>query len=144
MTINPHTAAVRQLPAIRQRYEVLYRCQPRRELLYQRGKADIEEQDLVARMIDDVLELLRKQSRIDGVQYRAAAGYAVKELEMTVPIPGQCAHAIARLHAESGHQIGNPRCAPFDIGVCATMNRSVDSAGDDLTFGMNVRGVLNQ
>ena len=62
----------------------------------QRGETDIDEQDLVLRVVDDVGDVVRVQPRIDGVADRLHPGRGIVHLQMTVAVPGQGADPVPR------------------------------------------------
>ncbi len=69
---------------IRHGDERLHGLDQRRQLRDQGRKRDVKEQDLVFSMVDDVVDLFREQTRVDGVQHRAAARNAVIQGQMAV------------------------------------------------------------
>ena len=89
----------------------------RRELLDQRHENRIEEDVAIFGMVDDVLDLLRKQARIDGVQDAAAAGHAVVQLEMAIAVPGQRGDALAMTDAQRFKRVGDPLRPRRDIAI---------------------------
>ena len=89
--------------AIGHHHIVLHRLQRGRELRHQRRKAHIEKQHLVFRVVDDVVDLLWEQTRVDRVQHRPAARHAVIQRQMPVGVPSQCAHPVPGLHAQDLH-----------------------------------------
>ncbi|MNF29569.1 hypothetical protein D3C84_102770 [compost metagenome] len=100
----------------------------RREFLDQGGEARVEEQVLVFAMVGDELDLLREQTRVDGVQHGAHAGYAEIQLHVPVAVPGQGADALAGLHAEGGQGIGKLFGALADVRIGATVDVALHSA----------------
>lgn len=65
------------------------------ELLQQRGKHGVGHDGHVARVVDDVLEVGRKEARVEGVADGADAHDAVPALEMAGAVPCQGGHHIA-------------------------------------------------
>ena len=87
-------------------------------------------------MLDDVLDLLREQARIDRVQDVARARDAVVELEVPVVVPGERADAIRFLHSEFPQCVRYLRRAGKSVAVGVTMARIVGHHGHDLALRM--------
>ena len=81
----------------------------RRELLDQRREGDVEEQHLVFGVVDDVVDLLGKQPRVDGVQHRAAC----PTRRSTAPGAGACSRPACRR--------GRPAATPSAASALATL-----------------------
>src|SRR5437870_64235 len=64
----------------------------RRDFLDQWRESEIEAYDLVLRMIDNVLDLLGKQARIDGVENGSHARHHEIHLEVAIRIPRERAY----------------------------------------------------
>ncbi|MCY1358985.1 hypothetical protein D9M69_455350 [compost metagenome] len=104
----------------------LHPRQVRGQLLHQCAEGQVEEQDTVFGMPDDELDLLGKQSGIDGVQHGTHAGHRKVELHMSIAVPGQRPDAITRLDAEPGQGVGHLLGSVPHIGIGAMVYRSFD------------------
>ncbi|MCY1187132.1 hypothetical protein D9M73_280760 [compost metagenome] len=93
-------------------------------------------------MVGDELDLLGKQPRVDGVQYRAHARDAIEHFHVPVAVPGQGADPLAGLHAEVCQGIGQLSGTPADVGVRAVMQRAVLQARGYLDLGVRAHRVL--
>src|ERR1022692_748206 len=82
-------------------------------------------------MIDDVLDLLEKQPRIDGIDDRAHARYRKIQLEVPVRIPRQRSYARRSRDAERAEHIRQLARAPMRVSIGVAMNLSRSKPGDD-------------
>jgi hypothetical protein len=87
-------------------------------------------------MIDDELELLGEQPRIDGMQDRAHARDGVVQLEVPVIVPGQRGDAVAGLHPGSPERVGQLACAAEDFAPVGAVPGIVKGDRDDLAVGV--------
>ena len=85
----------------------------RRERRQQRR---VDEHQLVLGVVDDELELLRKQPRVQRVQHGAHAGDRVIQLEMPVIVPGERPDPVTGLDARRLQRVGELARAPEDLG----------------------------
>ena len=102
------------------------------EHLQQRQQRRVDEQQPVRRVVDDVLELLREQPRVDRVHHGADARHRVVELEVAVVVPGQRGDAVARLHARGHERVGELPRAAEHLAPGAAVPRRVQRHRDDL------------
>ena len=82
------------------KYDVLpYRAQAILERLQNRNEREVHEHDVVFGVVDDVIQLLGKQPRIERVADGADAHDAEPALQVAFGVPGHCCDAVTRLHA---------------------------------------------
>jgi len=67
-----------------------------RQFFDDRHETEVEEQESVFGMPDDVFDLFREQTRVDGVQNRSHPRHAIIQLHMPVAIPRQGGDPLAR------------------------------------------------
>ena len=121
--------------------------QMRCELFHQRREGHVEEQHPVLGMVGDVFDLLGKQARVDGVQHRAAARDAEVQRQVAPAVPGQRAHAFARLHAQRLQGVGHLAGGAAHAGPVGAVQATVPGfrqARDDLGVRMKARRMLDQ
>src|SRR5436190_9636253 len=95
-------------------------------------------------MIRDVLDLVRKEARIDRVQHGPHSRHAEIELHVPMVVPRERRDAIPWVDPE--HEQGFRRLlrAATDVGVRATMDRALDHPRDDFGAGMKRVRMLDQ
>ena len=130
--------------AVRHRHEALDGAQMRAQLADQAGKGNIEEENLVFRVIDNVLDLLGEKTRIDCVQHRADSGDGEIEFHVAMRVPGQRADAVAGLHAHGNERLGKLLGATADFAIIGANGRAFAGPRDDLGVRMIGRGMLDQ
>ncbi len=118
--------------------------QARRKLLDQRRKDWIEEDVSVLGVIDDVLQLLGEQARVDRMQHPPRGGDAIVELEVTIGVPGERRDPVAGLEPERVERVGQPFRPRRDLGVGRAMDRAVGAARDDLAFAVPAGGIVDE
>ena len=96
------------------------------------NERQVKENHLVVGMVDDVLELMLEQSRIDGMDDRLHAGYRVIELEVTVAIPGERSDPGSGRDAQPRQCAGEPARARVRVAIRIAMDRTFDGARHDL------------
>jgi hypothetical protein len=116
----------------------------RRQLLDQRQEGQVEEQDLVRRVIENVDQLVDEEPRIDRVADRAYARDRVVELDVPVAVPGQCRDPVAEADFELSQRLGQLLRSAIDLGICREVHRPLDRAGDNLRIRMVLSCVLDQ
>jgi hypothetical protein len=72
-------------------------------------KGQINEQDLIFRMIYDVGHLFTRQARVNCMAHCPHARDGVIQLKMPIPVPGQCRDTVARLHTKRAQGVGHLR-----------------------------------
>jgi hypothetical protein len=70
-------------------------------------EAQVEEQDLVFRVVGDPHDLVGVQARVQRVQHGPGARRGVVQLHVTVAVPGQRGHAVAEADAALGQRVGH-------------------------------------
>ncbi len=115
-----------------------------RELLDERRENRIEEDKRVFRVVHDVLELVRKQPRIDGVQDTSRAGHAIVDFEMTMAVPGEGRDPIAPGCAERIERVCETLGARHDFGVTGAMDGAFRVSGYDLALSVPGRSVVGE
>src|SRR5437899_12460311 len=95
-------------------------------------------------MIRDVLDLVRKEARIDRVQYGPHSRHAEIELHVPMVVPRERCDAIPWVDAE--HEQGFRRLfrTATDVGVRATMDRTLDHPRDNFGAGVKQVRMLDQ
>ena len=78
----------------------------RRNGLDERKERDVEQQDLVPRVIEDVGKLLRMQAGIAGMKHSFAARHGEVGFEMPVVIPRERGDPHALLHTQLSKRTG--------------------------------------
>ena len=116
----------------------------RREHLHERQERKVEKNETVVGVIDDVLELVAEEPRVDRVQHRTHARHAVVELEVPVAIPCERPDAFARGNAKPGQCVGEPARAAMGVAVGIAMNRSFDGARHDFRIAVVLVGVADK
>ena len=104
--------------------------------LEQRQQRRVDEQHSVRRVVDDVLELLREQSGVDGVHDGAHARHRIVELEVAVVVPGQRRDPVAGLDAGGRQRVGELAGAAEHVAPGAAVSRRVHRDRDDLDVRM--------
>jgi len=117
---------------------------PRREPLDQRQEAGIEEQQPIFGVVDDVLDLLREEARIDRVQNRPHSGHAVVQLHMPITVPGQRRDPLTGADAKRRQRVRQLAGTAPEVGIGTTMDRPLARARDDLRLRMQAGSVLDQ
>jgi hypothetical protein len=102
------------------------------------AKVGIEEQHLVFRVVDDVVDLLGKEPRVHRVQHRARARHAEVQRQVAPGVPCQRAHAVAGLDVERHQRVGHLLGAALNVGVVGAVHRAFHRAPHDL--GVRVKG----
>jgi hypothetical protein len=113
-------------------------------LRYERSEARIEKDNTVVGMVHDPTNLFRKESRIDGVRDRPHARTCVINLQVPMAIPSERSDAIAGANTQSTKCVCELAGTPVRIGIPVAMNRSLDSAGDNLRVPMVSIRMLNE
>ncbi|MNG13608.1 hypothetical protein D3C76_1265540 [compost metagenome] len=90
-------------------------------------------------MVGNEFDLLREQSRVDGMQDGAHARHPEIQFHVPVAIPGQRSDPVAGLHIQSGQGIGQLFGASADIGIAAVMHRSFGGARGDLALWVRLQ-----
>lgn len=134
----------REVCAVRHRHQMLDGGKIRPQLLNEIGEGDVEQQHPIFGVVDDVVDLLGKQARIDGVQHRADAGYSEVELHVTMGVPGERRDAIARPDAQFDQRLCELCRARPQGSIIAAMDRPLAGLADDLRPGMETRRMLDQ
>ena len=95
-------------------------------------------------MVDDVDELLRKQTRIDGVAHRSNARHAEVQLEVPVRVPGQRAHPVAVGDAQPQQGVGQLLAAGVGSGVAVAVHAPLGQARHNFGIGVPLGGVFEE
>ena len=127
-----------------QRDPAAHQRQPRLELLDQRREDRIEADDGVFGVMHDVLDLVREEPRVDGMQHPPRAGHSVIEFEVAIAVPRERRDAIAAAEAERVERVRDPLRAGRDLRVIRTMKCAFRIAGDDLASAVPGRGIIDQ
>ena len=117
-------------------HDMLHRLQLLPHAFDHGDQVEVDEDHLVFGMVGDIGDMLGRQPRIDGVQYRADAGDAEIELEMAVGVPGDGADPVAELDAQVLERLGHLLGALLRIAITVAMNRPFDCPGHDLDLGV--------
>src|SRR5712692_8730424 len=107
--------------------------------LERREHASIHEQDAILRVVDDELEVFRKEAEVHGVQDRPAAGDGEVQFEVAIVIPGERAHPVSGSDAESFQGIGQARYALAELSIVVSVDPLL-APGHDLLVGVEGRG----
>jgi hypothetical protein len=91
--------------------------QPGRDLREQRQHRAVDDDDLVAGVVDDVLELLGEQPQVQRVHHRAHGRDGEVGLEVLLVVPHERADAVALLDTERRQRTGEPGGAGSHLGV---------------------------
>ena len=124
--------------------KVLHRLQRRPQRLDERKERQIEEQQPIFGVVEDVLQLLGEQARVDGVQHRADARDRVVQLQVAVGVDRQRRHPIARPHPELQERLGELLGAVVDGPPVAFVNRALQGPGKDQRLAVVARCVFYQ
>ena len=100
--------------------------------LDQWGEGRVEQQCSIFRVIDDVDQLLRVQTRIAGVHDHAAAGHRVISFEMPVIVPGNRSDHGAGVKTQVTQGVRQTSNAYRAFGAAISKHRAVRLARDDL------------
>ena len=74
--------------------------------LQQRHEIRVHQQDAVLGVIDDVGQVRRRQTQVQGVQHRPDAGHREIRFQVAVMVPGERGDPIALPHAEGVERTG--------------------------------------
>ena len=107
-----------------------------RDLLDQRQEGYVEEQNLVAGVVDDVGDLLGEEPRIDRVDDRAAARDGVIKLVVAVGVPGERAHAVLMADAKPDQRVGEPARPGRGLRIGVAPNPAFGQPADDLVLAV--------
>ena len=135
---------VRKVRLIRHRHGPFDLAEPRPEIRHERGKRHVEEQHAAFRVVQDVVDLLGKEPRIDRVQHSSDAGDSEIEFEMPVRVPGEGGDAVARADAHAQQSVGKPCRAGADLGPVRAHDRPLAGTAYDLDVGVIAGRMLDQ
>jgi hypothetical protein len=82
-----------------------------------REEREVEADDRVARVVDDVRELVVEEPRVDRVDHRAHARDCVVQLEVAKAVPREGADAIALADAQATQRVGEPARARVRVAI---------------------------
>ena len=85
------------------------------QVFHQGHEVEIEENDAIARVVEDVGHLGAEQPRVDRVADRAHAGNGVEQLEMAKAVPGQRRDWLARRDPERRQRTARAPRAPTHL-----------------------------
>ena len=77
-----------------------------RDALDERREVAVEEDDLRRGVVEDVLDLVRRQADVDRVEHGARLDHAVVRLEQVVGVEGDERHPVAGRDAELDERVG--------------------------------------
>ncbi len=80
-----------------------------------RHQARVDDDEAVARVLDEIGHLLGKEPEVDGVQHRAEPGYRQVGFEVLLRVPRKGAHAIADGDTEPAQRRREPAHARRDL-----------------------------
>jgi len=130
--------------AVGHQHEGLDGLHVRRHGLDQRQEGQVEEQNLVFRVVGDPHHLVGVQSRIERVQHHARPRCSVVKLHVAVAVPGQCRDAVAEAHAQRSDRVGHAARTPGQVAVRIAVDVAFDAARDDFPFAVVTLGVHEQ
>ena len=82
----------------------------------------VDEYHLVGRVVDDVVQLLQEQTRVDSVQNGAHTTDCVVELDVAVCIPCNDANHVSHSNVECSNEcVGELLCALVELRVGAAV-----------------------
>ena len=119
----PDHVALRHVGAVGHHHDALELRGGGGELLGDRQKVEVDEQEAVGRVVDDVFQLIREEAGIDGVADRTHARHGEIDLVVTVGVPGEGPDPVAGLHAECRERIRQLLHAPMRIGIGPSTER---------------------
>ena len=111
---------------------------------YARRESEIEAYDLVLRMIDNVLDLLGKQARIDGVENGSHARHREIHLEVAIRIPRERAYPGRWPDPQRRERIRQLPRSFMRVMVSVTMELSRGGSRDDLRVAVVGVSMANQ
>ncbi len=111
--------------------------------LEQPDETQVNEQHPVARLVDDVDDLIRKQPGIHRMVNRRNPANPVPAFKMPRRAPGQCANAITGLDALGGQPVRHLSGATVDLRVVRDLDRPFDRTGHNATLTMLTRSVFD-
>ena len=107
-------------------------------------EARIDEDDRVARVIDDVGQVRRRETDVEGMENRAGERRRPVDLEMAMAVPRERRHAIAAADAEARQGAGEPHRALGEIAVGIAKHRSARHARGDPLAGEESPATLEE
>jgi len=111
---------------------------------HQGHKTQVKKQHLVFGVVGNPHQLVRMQTWVEGVQYRARAGHRVIQLHVTVAVPGQGANAVTKLQLKRFERIGHPAGALAQLAKGLAVNVTLDTPGHDFLIAMVAFSVNQQ
>ncbi|MNN11760.1 hypothetical protein D3C81_1247300 [compost metagenome] len=114
----------------------------RQDGVQQRHEGQIDKDDPVARVVDDIDQLLREQARVQGVAHRADAHDAVPGLDMVGGVPGQGGDTVTGLHAPGLQRVGHALGPSVNGAIGGAFDRPLDGSRHDLAVRVPVLGVI--
>ena len=85
-------------------------------------KCAVEKHHGVFRVVDDVNQLLREQSGVQGVHHRTHARHRIVNFNMAIAVPGQSGNVFTLLNTQAGQGIGQFLSAFGHFAVGGPMN----------------------
>ena len=113
------------------------------EFFEQREHVGIGDDQPVAAVIDDELEVVRREAQVQGVQHGTHAGGRVVRLEVARPVPHEGADAVADANAGIAQRMRQlvGALAGLTVGLAA---RTRCGGGNDLGLGRHVRASIDE
>ena len=103
-----------------------------------RHEGQVHEQNLVARMFDDIGHLLGAQTGVDRVAHGPDAGNGVIKLKMPVAVPCQRGDPVTRLDPHSFQRVGQLRHPRQRFGIGLAMDIAFGANRDDFCLRMRL------
>ena len=116
-----------------------------RQHLFEQGQQDVvNENNTVARVLDDVGDVLRRQAEVERVQNRPGGRDAEIGLHVPGTVPHQGADRLAGLHTGIDQRFGQPPRPVIHRGPGRAGYRFVGEARDDLMIAEELPAALKQ
>ena len=109
----------------------------------QRQRVRIRDDDLILGVVDDVLQIMRREPDVQRVQHRAHAGHGVVRLQMPRTVPHEGAHPVTDVDAGVLQRVGELMCAvsAFRVSLAACAGCR---GGDDLDVGRQLGAAVDE
>ncbi|MND79599.1 hypothetical protein D3C80_713450 [compost metagenome] len=142
IAVDHRQLGLRHVVGIGHDHDALDRRTVRQDGVQQRHEGQIDEDDPIARVVDDINQLFREQARIQGVAHGADAHDAVPGLDVVCGVPGQGGDTVARMHAPGLQRVRHPLGATMNGPIGGALDRPLDGASHDLAVRVPILGVI--
>ena len=106
-------------------------------------KANVCEDDTVFGVINDVVEFLVEQTRVECVADGPSSGNSIPNFKVAVGVPGECGDAVSRADAQAAKGEGAEGRSISSLFVGGCDGGAFYSFADDLLIAMHFRSIID-